>query len=272
MSRSILIASGKGGVGKSTFTANLGAVLAHRGSSVVIIDMDIGLRSQDALLSLENLIVYDLVDVASEECGLDQAILAHPSIPNLSLLPASQFARVKALDPARLKKILSRLKETYDYVLLDCPAGIERGFRNALNAGVDQTILIVTPDDICIRDAERAAQVLEKKGLERPRIVVNRLNYKLIRRGEMYPARTVADVLDLELLGEIPEDPAVGRSILNHALFVDFDCEARGALLRIASRVSGAEVPFPGYGGRGTSVWYRLFPARMKEVAPFDSH
>ncbi len=272
MSVSICVASGKGGVGKSTFTANLGAVLAHRGSSVVIIDMDIGLRSQDALLSLESRIVYDLVDVASEECGLGQAVLAHPDIPGLNLLPAAQFARVKALDPVRLKNILDELKASYDYILLDCPAGIERGFRNALNAGVDQTILIVTPDDICIRDAERAAQVLEKKGLERPRVVVNRLNYKLIRRGEMYSARTVAEVLDLELLGEIPEDPVVSRSILNHALFVDFDCEARGAVLRIASRISGAEVPLPGYGVRGVSVWYRLFPARMKEVSPIDSH
>lgn len=270
MSTSICVASGKGGVGKSTFTANLGAVLAHRGSSVIIIDMDIGLRSQDALLSLENRIVYDLVDVTSEECELDQAILVHPTIPNLSLLPAAQFARVKALDPDRLKKILDELKTSYDYIFLDCPAGIERGFRNALNAGVDQTILIVTPDDICIRDAERTAQILEKKHLERPRIVVNRLNYKLIRRGEMYSARTVADVLDLELLGEIPEDTVVSRSILNHALFVDFDCEARSAVLRIASRISGMDVPLPGYGVRSVSVWYRLFPARMKEVTPFD--
>ena len=266
MSTSFCIASGKGGVGKSTFTANLGAVLAHRGSSVVIIDMDIGLRSQDALLSLENQVVYDLVDVTADECSLDQAVLSHPSIPNLSLLPASQFARAKALDPARLKLILEELKKTYEYIFLDCPAGIERGFRNALNAGVDQTILIVTPDDICIRDAERAAQVLEKKQMPRPRIVVNRLNYKLIRAGEMYPARTVADVLDLELLGEIPEDLTVNRSILNHVLFVDYDCEARSAMLRIASRLTGEDVPLPGYGSRGTSLWRRLFPSQIKEA------
>lgn len=270
MSESICIASGKGGVGKSTFTANLGAVLAHRGSSVVIIDMDIGLRSQDTLLALENRIVYDLVDVASEECDLDQALVAHPGIPGLSLLPAAQFARVKALDPRRLKNILETLKASYDYILLDCPAGIERGFRNALNAGVDQTILIVTPDDISIRDAERAAQVVEKKQLPRPRIVVNRLDYKLIRRGEMVPARVVKDVLDLELLGEIPEDSVVSRSILNHALFVDYECEARNAMLRIASRICGTDVPFPEYGYRRISLWYRLFPARMKEVTPLD--
>ncbi len=272
MPESICIASGKGGVGKSTFTANLGAVLAHRGLSVVIIDMDIGLRSQDALLSLENRIVYDLVDVASKECDLDQALVSHPSIPGLTLLPAAQFARSKALEPARLRKILAELKTGHDYILLDCPAGIERGFRNALNAGVDQTILIVTPDDVCIRDAERAAQILDSKHLSRPRIVVNRLNDRLIHRGEMYSARTVAETLDLELLGEIPEDSVVGRSILHHALFVDFDCEARGAMLRIASRLTGTEVPFPDYGKRRVSLWYRLFPTQMKEVTPLDSH
>ena len=272
MPTSICIASGKGGVGKSTFTANLGAVLAHRGASVVIIDMDIGLRSQDALLSLEDRIVYDLVDVASKECSLDQALLTHPAISGLSLLPAAQFARVKALDPARLKKILTDLKATHEYILLDCPAGIERGFRNALNAGVDQTILIVTPDDISIRDAERAAQVLSAKNLARPRLVVNRLDYRLIRRGEMYPARTVAATLDMELLGEIPEDYAVGRSLLAHSLFVDYDCEARGAMLRIASRLAGTDVPFPEYGRRRTPLWRRLFPAQIKEDSRIDSH
>lgn len=263
MSTSFCIASGKGGVGKSTFTANLGAVLAHRGSSVMIVDMDIGLRSQDALLSLENQIVYDLVDVSANECDLDQAILAHPTIPNLSLLPAAQFARAKALQPARLKQILEKLKASYEYIFLDAPAGIERGLRNALNAGVDQTILIVTPDDICIRDAERTAQIITQKNLPRPRIVVNRLDYKLIRAGEMYPARTVADVLDLELLGELPEDQVVSRSILNHRLFVDYDCEARSAMLRIASRVSGEEVPLPAYGTHRISLWRRLFPTNM---------
>ena len=151
MSVSICVASGKGGVGKSTVTACLGACLARLGHSVVIIDTDIGLRSQDALLSLENQVVYDLVDVASKDCQLDQALLSHPSIPGLSLLPASQFARVRSLEPERLRKILKELLRSFDFVLIDCPAGVERGFRNVLNAGVDQAILVTTPDDISMR-------------------------------------------------------------------------------------------------------------------------
>ena len=272
MSVSVCVASGKGGVGKSVFTANLGAVLARRGLSVAVVDTDIGLRSQDALLSLENQVVYDLVDVAAKDCRLDQALLDHPVIPGLRLLPASQFARVKALEPDRLKKIVDELKLAHDFVLIDCPAGIERGFRNVLKAGVDQVVLMVTPDDISIRDAERAVQVVESRQMARPRIVVNRLDSSLIFSGEMYSARTVADVLDLELLGEIPEDSAVSRSVLRHALFTDYDCEARNAVIRVAARLCGNTVPLPSFGCRRPSLWRRLFSSEIKEVQPLDSH
>ena len=272
MSQSVCVASGKGGAGKSTFTANLGAVLARRGLSVVIVDTDIGLRAQDALLAMEDRVVYDLVDVASKDCALDQALLAHPAIPGLSLLPAAQFARARALDPDRLKRIMRDLKESFDFILLDCPAGVERGLRNVLNAGVDRAVLIVTPDDVSIRDADRTVRLLEDKHLARPLLVVNRLDNALIRAGEMYSARTVAETLDLELLGEIPEDPAVYRSVLRHALFADYDCEARSAMLRIAARVCGEDVPFPSYGTRRVPIFRRLFNTGLKEVASLDSH
>ncbi len=185
MSVSFCIASGKGGVGKSTLAANLGAALARSGKSVVIVDADIGLRAQDALLSMENHVVYDLMDVALKECPLEQAVLPHPSITGLSLLPASQFARVRSLEPKRLKKILDLLRMDHDFVILDCPAGVERGLRNVLNAGVDETILLATPDDISIRDAERVVHILDSKQLPRPRLIVNRLDSHLIRKGEM---------------------------------------------------------------------------------------
>lgn len=272
MSVSICVASGKGGAGKSTVTASLGACLARRGHSVVIIDTDIGLRSQDALLSLENQVVYDLVDVAAKDCRLDQALLSHPSIPGLSLLPASQFARVRSLEPERLRKILKELLRSSDFVLIDCPAGVERGFRNVLNAGVDQAILVTTPDDISIRDAERAVQIMEAKHSARPRLIVNRLDNDLIRKGEMYSARTVADTLDLELLGEIPEDPSVYRAMLRHALFCDYDCEARRAVMRIAARLCGEETPFPAYGSKKPTLFRRLFSSDLKEVLPLGSH
>ena len=168
MSHCFAVASGKGGVGKSVITANLSAVLAGTGARVVVIDADIGLRSQDALLSLENHVVYDLIDVAEGECLLEQALLPHEIYPSLHLLPAAQFARTKALNPKKLSKIICSLQETYDYLFVDCPAGIERGFRNVLNGGVEETILVVTPDDIAVRSAERAVQVLQDKGKDRP--------------------------------------------------------------------------------------------------------
>ena len=272
MSQSVLIASGKGGVGKSTLTANLGAALARRGCGVVIIDADIGLRSQDAFLGLENSVVYDLIDVAEKECTLEQALLETPSVPNLKLLPAAQFARVKSLDCDRLRKILKTLKQSCDYVLIDSPAGIEKGFRNLLNAGVDQIILITTPDDLCIRDVERAAQVIESKGLPRPQLIVNRLDNELIRNHEMISARIIADSLDLPLLGEIPEDPVVYRSVLRHSLFSDYDCKARGAVLRIAGRILGDTVPFPEIGTEKVSLLHKLFQKKVKEVTPLDCH
>ncbi len=272
MGSSVLIASGKGGVGKSTFTANLGAVLAQRGASVVIIDADIGLRTQDALLGLENLVVYDLIDVVNKDCELETALLDCPSVPGLKLLPASQFARVKALESGKLGKILKSLKQTYQWILIDSPAGIEKGFRNLLNARPDQAILIATPDDICIRDAERAAQIFADKQLPRPQLVINRLESELIRTREMLPARVVSDTLDLPLLGEIPEDPAVYRSVLRHTFFLDYDCEARRAVLRIASRLQGEKIPFPEIGRERVPFLRRLFKKTLKEVTPLDRH
>lgn len=272
MSVSIIVASGKGGVGKSTLTANLGAALASRGATAVIVDADIGLRAQDALLGLQDRVVYDLVDVAGKDCALEQALIASPGYPGLSLLPASQFARARALEPERLAKILFRLKSSFDFILLDSPAGIERGFRNLANAGADETILVCTPDDISMRDAERVSQILEAKHLPRARLVVNRLDNELIRSGEMYSARTAAQVLDLPLLGEIPEDPAVYRSILRHKLLIDYDCEARAAVFRIAARLQGEDIPFPAYGSRSIPLFRRLFRKDLKEVVPLDRH
>ena len=272
MSISVLITSGKGGVGKSTLTANLGAALSLRGSSVVIIDADIGLRSQDAFLGLENAVIFDLIDVANKECTLDQALLECPSVPGLKLLPASQFSRVRSLDCNRLKKIIKELKQSFDFILIDSPAGIEKGLRNLLNTGTDMSVIVLTPDDICIRDAERTFQIIDAKGLSRPQLIVNRLDNELISRGEMPSARVISDSLDLPLLGEIPEDPMVYRSILRHSLFIQYDCDARRAVLRIAGRMLGEVIPFPEIGKERISFLRRLFPQKIKEVTPLDRH
>ena len=272
MSKCFAIASGKGGVGKSVLTANLAAVLAMNGTRVLIIDADIGLRSQDALLGLENRVVYDLIDVSRNECVPEQAILACESVPSLHLLPAAQFERAKALEPRKFAKIIRTLRGHYDYIFVDCPAGIERGLRNVLNAGMDETILVVTPDDISVRSAERTAQIMEAKKAPRPRLIVNRLDEQLIRCGEMYSARTIAQVLDLQLFGAVPEDPAVYRSQLKHDLFIHYDCEARNAVCRIASRIQGRYIPVSGYGEKKGGFLRRLFTKPLKEVAPIDDH
>ena len=272
MSDIYLIASGKGGVGKSTITAALGCALAQSGARVAVVDADIGLRAQDALLSLENQVVYDLLDAASGACELDQALLPVPFMPGLFLLPAAQFARAKDLDVKRLRRLIRTLRVTHDYVLVDCPAGIERGFRNVVNARLCQAILITTPDDIAMRDAERAASLLTEKGLDRPRLIVNRLQPELISQGEMYTAQAIADTLDLSLLGEIPEDPAVYRAQLRHLPLIQTDCESRRAILRIASRLRGQFIPLPGYGHEKLSLWRRLRWHSLKEVSRLDDH
>lgn len=272
MSTAWIIASGKGGVGKSTITACTGLAMAREGRRVCIIDGDVGLRDQDALLGLENRIVFDLLDVAEGHCRLEQALISPEDEPKLSLLPASQFARAKELKPGAFRRILVRLKQLYDVVLIDCPAGVERSLRGLLNEEISECVIVCTPDDVCIRNAERACSVMEKKGMPRPRLIVNRLDEALIRGGEMYSAATVAATLDLELLGEILDDSYVYRAMLTHQSPMDIDCEARNALQRIAHRMLGVSstTPLPGY-GTGKLPWYRrIFQPTLKEVKRID--
>ena len=269
MSECYLFASGKGGVGKSTLAANLAVLLARSGRTVTLIDADLGLRSQDLLLGLENQVVYDLMDVARGKCLLSQALLTLPDLPSLRLLPAAQFVRCRDLDPGRLKKMIALLRRDSDFIFLDCPAGLERGLRNVLNAGKNlYTLVVVTPDDLCVRDAERVIALSADKKLPAPKLLVNRLRNDLIHRGEMMSAQTVSDVLDVPLLGEIPEDDAFCLSQLRHKLVVDYDCEARKAFTRIAARMQGGDEAFPAYGRKRPSLlrtWLHPVPQEGKK-------
>jgi septum site-determining protein MinD len=204
MGRAIVITSGKGGVGKTTTTANLGTALARLGKAVVLVDADIGLRNLDVVLGLENRIVYHLVDVVQGKCTAQKALIKDRRIDNLFLLPASQTDDKDAVTPEQMKGLVATLKAAYDYVLIDCPAGIEQGFRNAI-AGADEAIVVATPEVASIRDADRVVGLLAAQDVS-ARLVVNRLSQEMVRRGDMLSQDDVIEILSLELLGAVPLD------------------------------------------------------------------
>ncbi|HZK19080.1 MAG TPA: septum site-determining protein MinD, partial [Clostridia bacterium] len=184
MGEVIVVTSGKGGVGKTTTVANIGTGLAVKGKKVVLVDADIGLRNLDVVLGLENRIVYDIVDVTSEHCRLRQALIKDKRLESLYLLPAAQTRDKTAVSPDQMRKLCSDLKEEYDFVILDCPAGIEQGFKNAI-AGADKAIVVATPEVSSVRDADRIIGLLEAADLRDPKLVINRLHPKMVRYGDM---------------------------------------------------------------------------------------
>ncbi len=244
MSQSWLILSGKGGVGKTMLTASLGMALARKGLQCCCVDADIGLRDLDLLLGMENSVVFDMLDVARRDCKLKYALLRHHQLEELSLLPASQSGSSKDMDAETFAKIVNKLKKRAGYVLTDAPAGVERGVRNLLPAS-DYSILVTTPDDVSIRDAERVLALLEEKHRPRPMLVVNRVQPQLVRSGDMYSPQTVANTLDVPLLGYVPEDTAVLAALNRHESFMQRDCPAAQAVERISRRFLGEYVPLP---------------------------
>ncbi len=240
----IVITSGKGGVGKTTATANIGTGLASLGEMVVVIDADIGLRNLDLAMGLENRVVYDLVNVAEGVCRLKQALVRDKKFDNLYLLPAAQTRSKEAIKSEHMRYICGQLKEVFDYVLIDSPAGIEQGFKNAIIAA-DMAIVITTPEVSAVRDADRVIGLLEADGKRNPRLVINRLNLDMVRRRDMMSIEDVANILAVNLIGVIPEDEniivSVNRGIptvlLNHSL-------SGQAFKNISRRIRGEDVPF----------------------------
>ncbi len=205
MGEVIVITSGKGGVGKTTTTANLGTGLALQGKKTVLIDTDIGLRNLDVVMGLENRIVYDLVDVVEGTCRLKQALIKDKRFDGLFLLPAAQTRDKNAVSPEQMKKLCLELKEEYDYVLIDCPAGIEQGFKNAI-AGADKAFVVTTPEISAVRDADRIIGLLEANDIRNPRLIINRLRPDMVRKGDMMTIEDILDVLAIDLIGVIPDD------------------------------------------------------------------
>ncbi|KKC30017.1 septum formation inhibitor-activating ATPase [Caldanaerobacter subterraneus subsp. pacificus DSM 12653] len=205
MKEAIVITSGKGGVGKTTTTANIGTYLAMKGYKVALVDTDIGLRNLDVVMGLENRIVYDIVDVVEGQCRLKQALIRDKRFDTLYLLPAAQTRDKTAVTPEQMRKLIQDLKEEFDYILVDCPAGIEQGFKNAI-AGADRAIVVTTPEVSAVRDADRIIGLLEAAELHNPLLVINRIKMDMVKRGDMMDIEDIIDILAIDLLGVIPDD------------------------------------------------------------------
>ncbi len=243
--RVVVVTSGKGGVGKTTTTANIGAGLARMGYKVVLVDTDIGLRNLDLLMGLENRIVYNIVDVVEERCKLTQALVKDKRMPNLSLLPAAQTRDKSALNEEQMKSVTEQLAEEFDFVLVDSPAGIEQGFLNA-TAGATEAIVVCTPEMSSVRDADRIIGLLEsKEEITNYKLVINRLRPGMIKTNDMMDVDDVLEILSIKLLGIIPEDQDIIVSTNKGEPIVSLETSLAGQAYRnIARRVAGEDVPY----------------------------
>ncbi len=243
--RVIVITSGKGGVGKTTTNANIGTALAKAGKKVVMIDTDLGLRNLDLLLGLENRIVYTIVDVVEERCKLKQALVKDKKNPNLCLLAAAQTRDKTAVTEEQLKDICEKLKKDFDFILVDCPAGIEQGFQNAV-AGASEAIVVTTPEMSAVRDADRIIGLLEaKEEIKSYKLLLNRVRPNLIKSNDMMSVDDVVEILSADLIGIIPEDTGIITSTNKGEPIVNDEKSLAGqAYNNVARRIIGEDVPF----------------------------
>lgn len=251
----IVITSGKGGVGKTTTTATLGAALALKGKRTLVVDADIGLRNLDVILGLENRIVFNLVDVAKNVCKPSQAIIKAKKSNNLFLLPASQTDDKDVVSEAEFASVLEQYRREFHYILVDSPAGIEQGFRNACS-GADSALVVTTPEVSAIRDADRVVGLLSARSIE-PKLVINRIDFDMVRRGDMLSIKDVQDILGIELLGVIErDDTIIVAANTGEPVIYNPKSRAGQAFSRLASRLSGENIPLES--GSGASLWDRL--------------
>ncbi|HEY9647094.1 MAG TPA: septum site-determining protein MinD [Chroococcidiopsis sp.] len=245
MSRIIVVTSGKGGVGKTTCSANLGMALAQRNHRVVLVDADFGLRNLDLLLGLENRIVYTAVEVLGGECRLEQALVKDKRQPNLALLPATQNRTKDVVTPEQMKQLVDELSPNYDFVLIDCPAGIETGFKNAI-AGATEALIVTTPEIAAVRDADRVIGLLEANDVKKINLIVNRLKPAMVQEDMMMSVKDVQEILAIPLIGVVPDDEKVIVSTnRGEPLVLSQTLSLAGiAFSNIVRRLEGETVPF----------------------------
>ncbi|PKN92741.1 MAG: septum site-determining protein MinD [Chloroflexi bacterium HGW-Chloroflexi-6] len=252
----LTITSGKGGVGKTTAVANLAVALAADGKKVVCIDGDIGLRNLDVVMGLENRIVYDLVDIVEGRCKTRQAMIRDKRLPDLFLIPAAQTRDKNAVSPSDMIRLCDELRQDLDWILIDSPAGIERGFRNAI-APADKVLIITNPEMSAVRDADRVVGLLEAEEKGSPSLVVNRLNPAMVKRGDMLSVDDVYDLLRIDVVGIVPEDEnVIVASNKGIPLALEAKSRAGQAFRNIARRLNGEQVPFLELESQG--LWDRL--------------
>ncbi|MBO0601317.1 septum site-determining protein MinD [Sporosarcina sp. E16_3] len=265
MGEAIVITSGKGGVGKTTTTANLGTALALQGKKVCLVDTDIGLRNLDVILGLENRIIYDLVDVIEGRCKVQQALVKDKRFEDgLFLLPAAQTTDKNAINPEQMKTLVNELKRDYDYILIDCPAGIEQGFKNAI-AGADRAIVVTTPEISAVRDADRIIGLLEQEDIEPPKLIINRIRRHLMTNGDALDVNDITTHLSIDLLGIVLDDESViTSSNKGEPVVMDPANPAAMGYRNIARRILGESVPLmslaagkPGFFGKLKSIFAR---------------
>ncbi|KHE70607.1 septum site-determining protein MinD [Halobacillus sp. BBL2006] len=243
MGEAIVITSGKGGVGKTTTTANLGTALALQNKKVCLIDTDIGLRNLDVVMGLENRIIYDIVDVVKGRCKTKQALITDKRFDCLHLLPAAQTSDKSEVTPEGIKEVVEELKQEYDYIVIDCPAGIEQGYKNAV-AGADKAIVITTPEKASVRDADRIIGLLEQEDIEAPKLVINRIRNHMMKSGDMLDVDEIVNVLSIDLVGIVIDDDAVIKaSNSGEPVAMKPNSKASIAYRNIARRILGEAVP-----------------------------
>lgn len=247
MAEAIVITSGKGGVGKTTTTANLGTALALMDKKVCLMDTDIGLRNLDVVMGLENRIIFDIIDVSLGKCKLKQALIKDKRFDYLYLLPAAQTSDKNDLTPEAMVEMIAELKKEFDYIIIDCPAGIEQGYRNAV-AGADHAIVITTPEKSSVRDADRIIGLLEKEKVESPKLIVNRIRNHMMKTGDMLTVDEIIQVLAIDLLGIVADDDEVIKAS-NHGEPVAFQPNTKASISyrNIARRILGESVPLQSF-------------------------